>query len=93
MCSSDLEGFMKRAGIGTGYVEKPCLNPLDPECPLSAPNKGSTKPLDIGSILAQGCYGFAPRFMHWAPDLIVGGQVFNKSGHLIKSVPHSSKFF
>lgn len=79
-----LEGFMKRSGIGSGYQEKPCLNPMDPECPSTAPNKGSAVPPDVASILSQGCYGFAPRFMHWAPDLIIGGQVRNKSGNLIK---------
>lgn len=79
-----LEGFMRRAGIGTGYQEKPCLNPKDPECPITSPNKGSVAPPDVASIMAQGCYGFAPRFMHWAPDLIIGGPTYNKSGHIIK---------
>lgn len=79
-----LEGFMRRAGIGSGYQEKPCLDPLDPECPAFAPNKGSLTPPDVASILAQGCFGFAPRFMHWAPDLIIGGTVYNKSGQVIK---------
>jgi patched 1 protein len=79
-----LDGFMKRAGIGSGYQEKPCLDPADPDCPLTSPNRGSGTPPDVASTLAQGCYGFAPRFMHWAPDLIIGGQVHNKSGHLVK---------
>lgn len=30
-----------QAGITTGYQEKPCLDPSDPECPASAPNKRS----------------------------------------------------
>jgi patched 1 protein len=79
-----LEGFMRRAGIGSGYQEKPCLDPQDPECPSTAPNKGSPTPPDVASILAQGCFGFAPRFMHWYPDLIIGGTVHNKSGHVVK---------
>ncbi|ROT62980.1 putative hedgehog receptor patched [Penaeus vannamei] len=29
------------AGITTGYQEKPCLDPTDPECPETAPNKHS----------------------------------------------------
>lgn len=33
--------FFFQAGISSGYQEKPCLNPLDPECPDSAPNKNS----------------------------------------------------
>jgi hypothetical protein len=36
-----LEHYMKRAGITTGYTEKPCLNPKDKQCPDSAPNKKS----------------------------------------------------
>ncbi len=40
-----------QAGITSGYQEKPCLNPHDPDCPATAPNKGtkqasgSVKPL------------------------------------------------
>ena len=30
-----------QAGIDSGYQEKPCLNPHDPNCPRSAPNKYS----------------------------------------------------
>lgn len=40
---STLETYMKRAGISTGYTEKPCLDPRDPLCPESAPNKKSQK--------------------------------------------------
>jgi patched 1 len=36
-----LEKYMKRAGISTGYTEKPCLNPKDPLCPETAQNKKS----------------------------------------------------
>jgi len=38
-----LEDYMKRAGITNGYQSKPCLNPADPECPETAPNKQSQK--------------------------------------------------
>ncbi|EEC01563.1 patched-2 protein, putative, partial [Ixodes scapularis] len=65
--------FMKRAGITTAYQEKPCLNPADPRCPKTAPNKQSGRPPDIGAELTGGCYGFATNFMHWPEDLIVGG--------------------
>ncbi|KAF8360665.1 ptc-1, partial [Pristionchus pacificus] len=27
-----------RAGIGKGYLDRPCIDPLDPECPRDAPN-------------------------------------------------------
>lgn len=31
--------FHIKAGISSAYQEKPCLDPTDPECPMSAPNK------------------------------------------------------
>ncbi|XP_046661166.1 protein patched isoform X1 [Homalodisca vitripennis] len=82
---STLEQHMKRAGISTGYQEKPCLNPKDPECPDSSPNKASGMAPDIGAELTGGCYGFAAKFMHWPEDLIVGGAKRNKTGHLQKA--------
>ncbi|XP_059471270.1 protein patched [Neocloeon triangulifer] len=81
-----LEDFMKRAGITTGYQYKPCLNPMDPECPETAPNKGSPYPPNIGSELTGGCYGYASRFMHSPEELIVGGAKFNtSSGHMLRA--------
>lgn len=77
-----LEDYLRRAGITTGYQEKPCLNPLDPECPQTAPNFNSTQNLDVGAELTSGCYGFAARYMHWPEDLLVGGAMKNKSGHI-----------
>lgn len=38
---SILEAYMKRAGITSGYQTKPCLDPTDPRCPETAPNKQS----------------------------------------------------
>lgn len=77
-----LEDYLHRAGITTGYQEKPCLNPSDPECPMSAPNFNSSQNLDVGAELTSGCYGFAARYMHWPEDLLVGGSIKNKSGHI-----------
>ncbi|CAN8028623.1 unnamed protein product, partial [Ixodes persulcatus] len=77
--------FMKRAGITTAYQEKPCLNPADPRCPKTAPNKLSGRPPDIGAELTGGCYGFATNFMHWPEDLIVGGVQKNRSGHIVRA--------
>ncbi|KAJ1530653.1 hypothetical protein ONE63_005525 [Megalurothrips usitatus] len=79
---STLEDYMKRAGISTGYQEKPCLDPTDPECPATAPNKKSGLAPDIGAELTGGCYGFAAKYMHWAEDLVVGGAKKNKTGHI-----------
>ncbi|XP_014243671.1 protein patched [Cimex lectularius] len=80
-----LEQHMKRAGISTGYQEKPCLNPLDEECPSSASNKKSQKPPNIGAELTGGCYGFAAKYMHWPEELILGGIKRNKTGHIQKA--------
>ncbi|XP_065204858.1 protein patched-like [Planococcus citri] len=80
-----LEEIMKRAGITTGYQEKPCLNPRDPECPDTAPNKNSSRRLDIGAQLTGGCYGFATKYMHWPEDLIIGAAKKNKTGHITKA--------
>lgn len=77
-----LEDYLKRAGITSGYQEKLCLNPKDPECPRTAPNFNSSEPVDIGAELTSGCYGFAAKYMHWPEDLIVGGAQKNKSGHI-----------
>lgn len=80
-----VEDFMKRAGITTGYQEKPCLDPSDAECPDTAPNKRSGEVPNIGAELTGGCYGFATKYMHWPEDLVVGGTQKNKTGHLIKA--------
>lgn len=36
------EEMLTKAGVGHGYMDRPCLNPVDPECPSTAPNKNST---------------------------------------------------
>lgn len=77
-----LEQYMKHAGITTGYTEKPCLNPKDPQCPITAPNKSSGQPPDIGGALTGGCYGFASKYMHWPEELVVGGVTRNRTRHL-----------
>ena len=74
--------FMKRAGINSGYQAKPCLDPLDQDCPLTAPNKESRRPPDVGAELTGGCYGFATRYMHWPEQLVVGGATKNTSGYI-----------
>lgn len=37
------EEMLEKADIGHGYMDRPCLNPADPDCPRTAPNKNSTK--------------------------------------------------
>ncbi|XP_020282533.1 protein patched isoform X4 [Pseudomyrmex gracilis] len=80
-----LEDYMKRAGITNGYQSKPCLNPTDPECPETAPNKKSQQVPDVGVELTGGCYGFAAKYMHWPEELVVGGAKHNKTGHLTRA--------
>ncbi|XP_076749448.1 protein patched isoform X4 [Xylocopa sonorina] len=80
-----LEDYMKRAGITNGYQSKPCLDPTDPECPETAPNKRSQQVPDIGAELTGGCYGFAAKYMHWPEELLVGGAKHNKTGHLTRA--------
>lgn len=77
-----IEQYLKRAGISTGYTEKPCLNPMDPLCPDTAPNKHSKSQVDIGAELTGGCYSYAAKYMHWPEELIVGGSERNRTHHL-----------
>ncbi|ETN74205.1 patched family protein [Necator americanus] len=37
--------FFERAGLGHGYLDRPCMNPLDPECPKMSPNYYDVCPL------------------------------------------------
>ncbi|XP_071538022.1 protein patched [Panulirus ornatus] len=82
---SSFADFMKRAGITTAYQEKPCLDPSDPLCPETAPNKHSRQAPDVGAELTGGCYGFAGKYMHWPEDLIVGATTTNKTGHIVRA--------
>ncbi|KAM9329094.1 protein patched homolog 1 [Gastrophryne carolinensis] len=79
------EEMLNKAEIGHGYMDRPCLNPLDSDCPPTAPNKNSTKPLDVSLILNGGCFGLSRKFMHWQEELIIGGTVKNASGKLISA--------
>uniref|UniRef100_A0A8C5FJI4 SSD domain-containing protein n=1 Tax=Gadus morhua TaxID=8049 RepID=A0A8C5FJI4_GADMO len=66
---TSLEGFkemLDKAQVGHAYMNRPCLDPTDPDCPLSAPNKG---------LREGGCHGFSKKFMHWQEELILGGRV------------------
>lgn len=80
-----VEQYMKQAGISTGYIKKPCLNPSDSMCPETAPNKYTRHLPDIGAALSGGCYGYAVNFMHWPEELIVGGSEKNATNHIRKA--------
>lgn len=77
-----VDQYMDRAGISSGYTEKPCLDPRDPYCPDTAPNKKSGRLPDIGAEMTGGCYSYAANYMHWPEELIVGGVDRNVSGYL-----------
>ncbi|XP_040272924.1 protein patched homolog 1 isoform X2 [Bufo bufo] len=76
------EEMLKKAEVGHAYMDRPCLDPLDSDCPPTAPNKNSTKPLDIALVMNGGCYGLSRKYMHWQEELIIGGTVKNVSGKL-----------
>lgn len=55
---TSLEGFkelLDKAEVGQAYMERPCLDPRDPHCPSSAPNKQSQQ------------VGDSPRGLGWNP--------------------------
>uniref|UniRef100_A0AAX7TI97 SSD domain-containing protein n=1 Tax=Astatotilapia calliptera TaxID=8154 RepID=A0AAX7TI97_ASTCA len=81
---TSLEGFkemLDKAQVGHAYMNRPCLDPLDPDCPLSAPNKDP----DIAGRLQGGCHGFSRKFMHWQEELILGGRVKNSQDALLSA--------
>ncbi|NWZ69611.1 PTC1 protein, partial [Acrocephalus arundinaceus] len=79
------EEMLNKAEVGHGYMDRPCLNPADPDCPITAPNKNSTKPLDVALVLSGGCHGLSRKYMHWQEELIIGGTVKNSSGKLVSA--------
>ncbi|XP_068677045.1 protein patched homolog 1-like isoform X1 [Montipora foliosa] len=68
-----LEALFREAGVSSGYMEKPCLDPYDPECPSTASNFQTKEKPDIGVELTNGCQGIAKNFMDWPEELLVGG--------------------
>uniref|UniRef100_A0A8C2ZWF8 Patched 2 n=1 Tax=Cyclopterus lumpus TaxID=8103 RepID=A0A8C2ZWF8_CYCLU len=81
---TSLEGFkemLDKAQVGHAYMNRPCLDPSDPDCPLSAPNKDP----DIAGRLQGGCHGFSRKFMHWQEELILGGRVKSSQDTLLSA--------
>ncbi|XP_034026422.1 protein patched homolog 1 [Thalassophryne amazonica] len=79
------EEMLEKADVGHGYMDRPCLNPADPDCPLTAPNKNTTKPFDVARALSGGCHGLSRKYMHWQEELIIGGTIKNGSGPLLSA--------
>uniref|UniRef100_A0A8C4GI36 SSD domain-containing protein n=1 Tax=Dicentrarchus labrax TaxID=13489 RepID=A0A8C4GI36_DICLA len=85
---TSLEGFkemLDKAQVGHAYMNRPCLDPSDPDCPLSAPNKEQGESPDIAGRLQGGCHGFSRKFMHWQEELILGGRVKNSQDTLLSA--------
>uniref|UniRef100_A0A8C9EJF0 Patched 2 n=2 Tax=Pavo cristatus TaxID=9049 RepID=A0A8C9EJF0_PAVCR len=83
---TSLEGFkelLDKAEVGQAYMERPCLDPQDPQCPSSAPNKQSHP--DIPAELSGGCHGFSRKFMRWQEELILGGTTKDSQGKLLSA--------
>lgn len=58
---TSLEGFkelLDKAEVGQAYMERPCLDPRDPQCPHSAPNKQSQQ-VGHGPWGTGGVWGLA----------------------------------
>ncbi|XP_051525361.1 protein patched homolog 1-like isoform X2 [Myxocyprinus asiaticus] len=79
------EEMLMKAEVGHGYMDRPCLNPADPDCPLSAPNKNTTQPFDVARVLTGGCHGLSKKYMHWQEELILGGTKKNDSNKLLSA--------
>ncbi|XP_051964448.1 protein patched homolog 1-like isoform X2 [Xyrauchen texanus] len=79
------EKMLMKAEVGHGYMDRPCLNPADPDCPLSAPNKNTTQPFDVARVLTGGCHGLSKKYMHWQEELILGGTKKNDSDKLLSA--------
>ncbi|XP_031150201.2 protein patched homolog 1 [Sander lucioperca] len=85
---TSLEGFkemLDKAQVGHAYMNRPCLDPSDPDCPLSAPNKEQGESPDIAGRLQGGCHGFSRKFMHWQEELILGGRVKSSQDILLSA--------
>uniref|UniRef100_A0A3Q2XT47 Patched 2 n=1 Tax=Hippocampus comes TaxID=109280 RepID=A0A3Q2XT47_HIPCM len=85
---TSLEGFQEmldKAQVGHAYMNRPCLDPSDPDCPLGAPNKEQLESPDIAGRLQGGCHGFSRKFMHWQEELILGGRVKNTQDALMSA--------
>ncbi|XP_026051326.1 protein patched homolog 1-like isoform X2 [Carassius auratus] len=75
---TSLESFremLDKAQVGHAYMNRPCLDPNDTDCPHSAPNKDPRQVPDIAAELQSGCHGFSKKFMHWQEELILGERV------------------
>ncbi|KAL7879822.1 hypothetical protein SRHO_G00020760 [Serrasalmus rhombeus] len=82
---TSLEGFremLDKAQVGHAYMNRPCLDPNDSDCPQSAPNKELRQSPDIAVELKGGCHGFSKKFMHWQEELILGERAKNSQGSL-----------
>ncbi|XP_034358758.1 protein patched homolog 2 isoform X1 [Arvicanthis niloticus] len=92
---ASLEGFrelLDKAQVGQAYVGRPCLDPDDPHCPPSAPNRHSRQAPNVAQELSGGCHGFSHKFMHWQEELLLGGTARDLQGQLLRAEALQSTF-
>ncbi|XP_028369044.1 protein patched homolog 2 isoform X1 [Phyllostomus discolor] len=92
---ASLEGFrelLDKAQVGQAYVGRPCLNPDDPHCPPTAPNRDSRQAPNVAQELSGGCHGFSHKFMHWQEELLLGGMARDPQGQLLRAEALQSTF-
>ncbi|XP_059583721.1 protein patched homolog 2 isoform X2 [Alligator mississippiensis] len=90
-----LEGFrelLDKAEVGQAYMGRPCLQPTDPQCPPSAPNRRTQQSPNVAAELAGGCHGFSRKFMRWHEELILGGAARDPQGRLQSAEALQSMF-
>uniref|UniRef100_A0A8C1EBI8 Patched 2 n=1 Tax=Cyprinus carpio carpio TaxID=630221 RepID=A0A8C1EBI8_CYPCA len=86
---TSLEGFremLDKAQVGHAYMNRPCLDPNDTDCPHSAPNKDPRQVPDIAAELQGGCHGFSKKFMHWQEELILALCIFLYSAEALQTM-------
>lgn len=49
------EEMLNKAEVGHGYMDRPCLNPADPDCPTTAPNKNTSRVSTDAESSWEGC--------------------------------------
>jgi len=73
-----MERVLKDAGVSSGYVEKPCIDPHDTYCPETAPNYQS-KQVSVSYVLQENTCRFeslVSKQLHTYLNLVLNG---NKS--------------
>lgn len=62
------EEMLNKAEVGHGYMDRPCLNPADPDCPATAPNKNATK---VSTVIAFSSGEKGRKTLYLPPFLVL----------------------